>query len=72
MDCVYNFKLKKYYILDIIEWMGVKYSDFDVCIMVNAYKCYTSISQLEYKKYSQFEIEAHWVGRILVVNNLFQ
>jgi len=29
LDCVYNFKLKKYYILDIIEWMGVPYTDFD-------------------------------------------
>ncbi|KAL5244250.1 hypothetical protein ACI65C_011660 [Semiaphis heraclei] len=29
LDCVYSFKLKKYYILDIIEWMGVPYTDFD-------------------------------------------
>ncbi|XP_050537420.1 snurportin-1 isoform X2 [Daktulosphaira vitifoliae] len=29
LDCVYNFKLKKYYILDIIEWMGVPYTNFD-------------------------------------------
>ncbi|XP_060835186.1 snurportin-1-like isoform X2 [Rhopalosiphum padi] len=29
LDCVYSFKLKKYYVLDIIEWMGVPYTDFD-------------------------------------------
>lgn len=32
LDCLYNNKLKTYYILDIIEWMGVPYTDFDVCI----------------------------------------
>lgn len=34
LDCVYNFKLKKYFILDIIEWMGVPYTEFDVCLHV--------------------------------------
>ncbi|KAF0770430.1 snurportin-1 isoform X1 [Aphis craccivora] len=29
LDCVYSFKLKKYYVLDIIEWMGVPYRDFE-------------------------------------------
>ncbi|XP_025415866.1 snurportin-1-like isoform X2 [Sipha flava] len=29
LDCLYSYKLKKYYILDIIEWMGVPYTDFD-------------------------------------------
>ncbi|VVC29306.1 Hypothetical protein CINCED_3A025092 [Cinara cedri] len=29
LDCIYNFKIKKFYILDIIEWMGVPYTDFD-------------------------------------------
>lgn len=33
LDCLYNYKLKKYYVLDIIEWMGVTYTDFDVCIL---------------------------------------
>lgn len=32
LDCIYSYKLKKYYILDIIEWIGVPYTDFDVCI----------------------------------------
>lgn len=30
LDCIYNFTLKKYYILDIIEWMGIPYTEFDV------------------------------------------
>jgi len=32
LDCVFNYTLKKYYILDIIEWMGIPYTDFDVSI----------------------------------------
>ncbi|XP_050429739.1 snurportin-1 isoform X2 [Adelges cooleyi] len=29
LDCIYNFKLKKYFVLDVIEWMGVPYTNFD-------------------------------------------
>lgn len=34
LDCVYSFQSKKYYVLDIIEWMGVPYTDFEVCIFI--------------------------------------
>lgn len=37
LDCVFNFKLKTFYILDIIEWRGMSYKDFDVRISIYYY-----------------------------------
>lgn len=37
LDCVFNSKLNTFYILDVIEWRGTSYIDFDVRISIYYY-----------------------------------